>query len=81
MTLDEVITVLTEERKQRGWSYRDVERCCPSPGLSHVAVRSYEIQQHQPKVLHLSTWAAALGYQLQLDLTVKPVPDPPSRES
>jgi hypothetical protein len=71
VSLDEVITVLTEERKRRRWSYRDVERSCPSPGLSHVAVRSYEIRQHEPKVLHLSTWAAALDFELELDLKTK----------
>jgi hypothetical protein len=71
VTLDEVIALLTEECKRRRWSYRDVERSCPSPGLSHVAVRSYEIHQHEPKVLHLSTWAAALGYELELDLKRK----------
>jgi hypothetical protein len=44
---------------------------CPSPGPSHVAVRSYEIRQHEPKVLQLSTWAAALDFELELDLKTK----------
>jgi transcriptional regulator with XRE-family HTH domain len=71
VTLDEVVSVLTEERKKRGWSYRDVSEACPPPGLSNTAIRAYEKRDHEPKVLNLSTWAAALGYELELDLKSK----------
>lgn len=71
MTLEEIVTVLTEERKRRGWSYRDVSSRCPYPGLSDTAIFKHERRAHEPNVLTLATWAAAFGKELVLDLKTK----------
>jgi transcriptional regulator with XRE-family HTH domain len=71
VTLDEVITVLTEERKRRGLTYLAVSARCPYPGLSHTAIFKYERRVHWPRVQLLVVWAAALDFELGLDLKTK----------
>lgn len=65
MTFADVVDFLTAERARQGRSQREVAL---SLGLTQAAVSMYESRARRGSLDWLQAWAAALGYDLVIEL-------------